>query len=88
MEDTTRAIVQKIILNGKHGPYAIAKAEIIGSITFSLEKGVWSEKQLPERGMVVILSTLRKKRAGWRALNGRFLQPSDEQQPANRSIPS
>jgi hypothetical protein len=87
VEATVQAIVQKIILNGQHGPYAIAESETLGSITFSLEKTVWSEDQFPERGMVVILSTLRKKRAGWRAMIGRFLTPADEQpqKPAKRS---
>lgn len=86
MDDTVTAVVQKVILNGKHGPYAIATSEyIVGSITFSLEKGVWNEPCSPERGVVVMLSDLQKKRAGWRALNGRLFKPTDEQQPKPRS---
>ena len=88
MNDTIRAVVQKVILNGRHGPYAIATSEdVIGSITFSLERAVWREERIPEHGIVVLLSDLQKKRAGWRAMVGRFLKPSDEQhQPTPRSI--
>lgn len=79
MDDTITAIVQKVVRNGQHGPYAIATSEdVIGSITFSLERAVWREDRIPEQGIVVILSDLQKKRAGWRAMVGRFLKPSDE----------
>lgn len=73
-----RGIVQKIV-NGQHGLYAVATAEEVkGSITFSLEKPIWSEKGWPEKGTFVVLSELCKKRAGWRAMRARFLRPSDE----------
>lgn len=86
MDDTVTAVVQKVILNGKHGPYAIATSEfVVESITFSLEPEVWTEKRVPSRGVVVVLSELVKKRAGWRAMRGRFLKPSDEQQTKPRS---
>ncbi len=85
MSDAIRAVVQKVIQNGKHGAFAVALSdEMTGTITFSLNEEVWSETSYPETGMYVILSSLRKKRSGWRALNGRFLMPSDEQQPAKR----
>ena len=76
------AVVEKTIRDGKHGPYAVASSDDIGTITFSLEPPVWEEKDWPEGGTMVVLSEIRKKRAGWRANRGRFLQPSDEQQPA------
>lgn len=79
MNDNCQAIVQKIIHNGKHGPYAVAKSEELGSVTFSLGEDVWREKDLPEPGTFVLLSDLRKKRAGWRANSGRYVKPSDEQ---------
>ena len=80
-EGPVSAVVQKIILDGKHGPYAIATSEHIrGSITFSLKRSVWHEGDTPEPGVRVMLSCLRKKQAGWRALSGRFERPSDESQ--------
>lgn len=81
MSDTVQAIVQKIVRDGKHGPYAVAKSEELGSVTFSLGEDVWSEKDMPEPGTFVLLSDLRKKRAGWRANSGRYVKPSDEQKP-------
>jgi hypothetical protein len=78
MDDTLyEAIVQDVILNGKHGPYAVARSLAIGSITFSLDAKVWQEPIYPDEGACVMLSQIRKKRAGWRAEHGRFLQPSD-----------
>lgn len=75
---TYKAIVQKVYATGPHGPYAVASSEELGSITFSLDKRVWQEDDLPERGMSVALTDLREKRAGWRAQHGRFWEPSDE----------
>jgi hypothetical protein len=79
--NTLKAIVHEIVVpTGKHGPYAVATAEgLTGSVTFSLDPSVWKESEWPERGMEVLLGKLRKKRAGWRAKEGRFLKPSDEQ---------
>jgi hypothetical protein len=86
VKDMIEAVVQKVILNGRHGPYAIATSkDLAGSITFSLEAGVWRENRMPEQGIIVVLADLQKKRAGWRAMLGRFLKPSDEQ-PKPRSI--
>lgn len=81
MENTVRAIVQKVNDKGPHGPYAVAMSSdsLIGSVTFSLEPTVWREDDWPEAGSVVLLSKLRQKRAGWRAKAGRFYTPSDEQ---------
>ena len=78
-----QAVVEKIIHGGKHGPYAVARCDELDSITFSLDGNVWQEKDWPEPGMYVMLSEVRKKRAGWRAQNGRFIEPSDDQQPSN-----
>ena len=67
-ESKMKAIVQKVIPRGNHGPFAIASSEKIdSSITFSLEPTVWKEDEWPEEGTVVLLGKLRKKRAGWRA---------------------
>lgn len=75
----TEAIVQSV-RDGPHGKFAIATCEgVEGSITFSLDKSVWQESDEPEPGSVVWLSDLRKKRAGWRAMCGRYLRPSDQQ---------
>ena len=77
-EKEYRAIVEKIIDKGQHGPYAVAKGKELDNITFSLKSPVWEEEDWPEPGMYVVLSRVRKKRAGWRANRGRFLKPSDE----------
>jgi hypothetical protein len=69
-----------VIREGRHGPFAVATSDQLkGSVTFSLEPTVWKEDDWPEQGVVVILGKLRQKRAGWRAKEGRFLKPSDEQ---------
>lgn len=75
-----RAVVQKVIPKGAHGPFAVATSDQMeGSVTFSLEPTVWEEDEWPEEGTVVLLDNLRKKRAGWRAKKGRFWKLSDEQ---------
>lgn len=80
-----KAVVQKVVPGGKHGPFAVATSEGLGgSVTFSLEPTIWQEKEWPEEGMYVLLGKLRQKRAGWRAKTGRFFKPSDEQ--TERSI--
>jgi hypothetical protein len=76
-EGSYQAIVEKVILGGKHGAYAVARCAALGLVTFSLDKPVWQEKKHPEPGTYVMLSELRKKRAGWRAEHGRFVKPSD-----------
>lgn len=79
-ENECRAIVEKIITNGRHGPYAVARREENGAletITFSLNSPSWNE-DYPDPGTYVILSDIRKKRNGWRAMHGRFMRPSDE----------
>jgi hypothetical protein len=75
-----KAVVQKVVPGGKHGPFAVATSEgLDSSVTFSLEPTIWQEKEWPEEGMYVLLGKLRQKRAGWRAKTGRFFKPSDEQ---------
>ena len=77
--ETVIAVVQRLVLDGKHGAYAVATCEgIQGAITFSLKSNVWHEQPYPELGTLVILSDLRLKRAGWRAYSGRFVRPSDQ----------
>jgi len=78
-DDDYQAIVEKVISNGRHGPYAVARSKGL-LITFSLDKSVWQEDDWPDPGSCVILTKIRKKRAGWRASSGRFVKPSDEQQ--------
>ncbi len=62
-----RAVVEKVIPKGRHGPYAVARNEEVGSITFSLASPVWTEGDYPEAGEVVLLSSLREMQKGWRA---------------------
>jgi hypothetical protein len=78
-----QAVVEKIIPGGKHGPYAVARSDELGSVTFSLDKDVWQEGDWPEAGTCVMLSQIRKKRAGWRAQHGRYVEPSDEQRASD-----
>lgn len=78
--DIVRAVVQDV-RNGRHGPFVVATASgFKGSITFSLQSSVWQERQQPEQGSIVLLSDLQLKRAGWRAMCGRFVRPSDQNQ--------
>lgn len=74
------AVVQEVV-QGKHGPYAVALVDMAGikRATFALKSPVWEEGVLPEPGTVVVLNDFRKKRAGWRAESARFYRPSDEQ---------
>ncbi len=62
-----RAVVEKVIPKGRHGPYAVARNDGVGSITFSLSDPVWTEDDNPESGEVVLLSNLREMQKGWRA---------------------
>jgi len=71
------AIVQKVFPHGRHGPYAKARSESLGSVTFSLDPSVWREARWPDEGTCVILSDVHKKRAGWRAQECRFERPED-----------
>ena len=73
------ATVQKVIENGRHGPFVVAISDNLkGSVTFSLREPGWSEKRWPEPGDVVVIEDVYKKRAGWRAKNARFFRPSDQ----------
>jgi hypothetical protein len=79
-----KAVVEKVV-HGRHGQYAVATCEAFeGSVTFGLTSPVWNETDHPEPGTFVILTDIRKKRAGWRANSGRFFQPADEPQPSNK----
>lgn len=76
-QSAIEAVVQKL-MDGRHGPYAVATADgFDGSITFALTEDVWTEDNRPEPGVYVLLSDLQKKRGGWRAKKGRFLTPAD-----------
>lgn len=80
VDAVVKAVVQKVVSEGRHGPFAVATSDRLdGSVTFSLEPTIWQEKEWPEEGMYVLLGKLRRKRAGWRAKTGRFFKPSDEQ---------
>lgn len=80
VDAVVKAVVQKVVSEGRHGPFAVATSDgLDGSVTFSLERTIWKEKEWPEEGMYVLLGKLRQKRAGWRAKAGRFFKPSDEQ---------
>lgn len=68
-------ITEKVVLNGKHGPYAVGRDKQLGVITFSLEPPVWQESEYPERGTIVEVSNIQKKKAGWRAKSVRFVRP-------------
>jgi len=89
-ESAVKATVQKVFLNATGGPYVTAKAKgIRGSITFSLLEDVWQEHTVPQQGMIVVLSELHKRSAGWRAMSARLLTPADEcpsaiEQPSRR----
>ena len=78
LEKQYRGVVQKVFPHGSHGPYAKARVENLGTVTFSLTSPVWEEETFPEEGVWVIMTRLRRKRAGWRAEECRFLRPEDE----------
>ena len=87
MEKTIKAIVERVVIDGPHGPYVIATTQAFtGSVTFSLERNVWQEQGHPEPGEVVFLYELREKRQGWRAKKGRYWKPSDEQTAQGEEI--
>ena len=75
-----QAIVDKVVKDGKHGPYAVARCgELKGCVTFSLDSNVWQEDEWPCPGMCVVLMQVRKKRLGWFAKFGRLVTPADDQ---------
>lgn len=76
-DEAIEAVVEKIIPEGKHGAYAVARSQALGTITFSLDSNVWREESWPESGTIVVLTKVSKRFAGWRALNGRLFVPSD-----------
>lgn len=71
-------VVQSIVPEGKHGPYAAATVDgLEGSVTFSLNKDVWREESHPTCGTHVVLSGIHWKNNGWRAAEARFFRPED-----------
>lgn len=76
-DETVEAVVEKIIPEGKHGAYAVARSQTLGPITFSLDSNVWGEESWPELGTIVVLTNITKRPAGWRARMGRTFVPSD-----------
>lgn len=84
-DQSYQALVEKIIPRGRHGPYAVTRCDGLGTVTFSLKSETWTEKDWPEPGTWVMLSQIRKKRLGWRAMLGRFVKPSDEQSETETS---
>jgi len=79
VKEYIKAITQRV-KEGREGRlYVVATTEELkGSVTFSLDKSCWQENSMPERGTVVVLSELRKKKAGWRAMKARYFKPYDE----------
>lgn len=74
-----QAMLEKTVKEGKHGPYAVTRSDLLGLVTFSLDKPVWQEEEWPEPGTIIVVSDLIKKKSGWRARNARFFEPGDEQ---------
>lgn len=74
-----RAMVEKIIASGKHGPYAVARSDELGVVTFSLDPKVWREKHQPEPGDCVelsqVISHATKGRTMWRAKQAWAVSP-------------
>ncbi len=70
-------VVEKIVKNGQHGPYAVTRDQKLGFVTFALNKEVWKDKELPSPGSEVVLEDFRKKNGAWRAMSARFLRPED-----------
>jgi hypothetical protein len=79
MADNYEGVVEKVIEDGNHGPYAVAYVTEFGLVTFSLNSPVWKENAWPEGGSIVVLSGITRKRAGWRAGHARFWQLADGQ---------
>ena len=82
-----QARVQRIVKEGKHGPYAVATSsdEVFGgievSVTFSLGSDVWTEDINPSPGddIVTEAKNIRSKGGKWRASGYvRFLRPIDK----------
>lgn len=80
-DESIRALVVGLVREGKYGPYFVSLSEQIGpesSVTCSLDPTVWVEAAWPQVNQVVVLSKLVRMQAGWRAMHGRNLRPSDE----------
>jgi hypothetical protein len=77
--------VEKIVAAGRYGPYVVVRDNELGTITFSLSQSVWNEDRWPDQGTFVVLSQIIRKHAGWRAMKGRFMKPSDEQSTESKA---
>ena len=74
-----KATVRLVDLNGRRGPYAKATIEgVKGTITFSLESGVWHSGTIPQADVFVMLSNLQRKGKGWIAMSARLYTLADE----------
>ena len=78
-QELVRATVTRIYEHGEHGPYFISVSDTLGSVTCSLRSPVWQDEVWPKVGQVVIFDELDLMSAGWRAIHGRRVRPSDEQ---------
>lgn len=71
-----KAKVTEVHSTGQHGPYAVAVSDDLkGSVTFSLKRPIWKAKKWPNPGDIVLLSDVRERAQGWRAMAGRFSRP-------------
>lgn len=71
--NTKVGVVSGVNFSGRHGPYAYANVENLGTVTFSLEKEVWQHSDnVPESGTLVVLDQFREKEKGWRAMSARY----------------
>lgn len=74
-------ILNKVVEEGQHGPYAVVtpkpeyQDKVSGTVTFSM--AVWKESENPEGGVWVVLGDLQRKEAGWRAGRARLYRPED-----------
>jgi len=84
-DEVIYATVTSIVTEGKHGPYFVASSPgMASSVTCSLDASIWEGNRWPEVGQNVVLTELVSKSAGWRAMKGRPVRPSDEQATRNQ----
>jgi hypothetical protein len=86
--DCLMGIVDRIVPDGPHGPYAVTKTDdprIGGFITFGMgnEENAWTEKIWPSEGDAIHLSNLKKRRGGWRAEKARPWMLEDDPRDIN-----
>ena len=85
-----QGVVQKIIPDGKHGPYVVITVKEFvsdenprGNVTSSLTQPVWQEKRFPKPGECVLVDDVTEKTNGLRAGSVRFLRPEDKTATSN-----